>query len=80
MTLIVWINVRHIKGSDYSKFIINKKKMDRHLVNASRAMAYLLRHGAERVGIMIRSDGYMFVEDILEHRSLRKLGVGLEDV
>ena len=54
--------------------------MDRHLVNASRAMAYLLRHGAERVGIMIRSDGYMFVEDILEHRSLRKLGVGLEDV
>jgi 2'-phosphotransferase len=43
-------------------------------------MSYLLRHGAERAGMMIRSDGYILLEDLLSHRSMRKLRVGLPDV
>ena len=32
-------------------------------------MSYILRHGAEKEGITMRSDGYVSVKDILEHMS-----------
>ncbi|KAJ6580970.1 phosphotransferase KptA/Tpt1 [Mycena capillaripes] len=38
---------------------------------ASRELAYLLRHGAKSAGLPIRSDGYVDVEVLLRHRSLR---------
>ena len=56
------------------------KSYNRDHVNASKAMSYLLRHGAEKERMMIRSDGFIFVEDILNHRSLRNLGTRMHDV
>ncbi|KAJ7881194.1 phosphotransferase KptA/Tpt1, partial [Mycena leptocephala] len=40
----------------------------------SRELAYLLRHGAKSAGLPIRSDGYVQVEALLRHQSLRGLG------
>ena len=31
----------------------------RQLINASKAMSYILRHGAEKEGILMRPDGYI---------------------
>ena len=43
-------------------------------------MSYLLRHGAEKEGLMIRSDGYILMEDLLNHRTMKKIKVGIKDV
>ncbi|KAJ7777216.1 phosphotransferase KptA/Tpt1 [Mycena metata] len=39
----------------------------------SRELSYLLRHGAKDAGLPIRSDGYVNVDALLRHRSLRGL-------
>ncbi|KAJ7173551.1 phosphotransferase KptA/Tpt1 [Mycena filopes] len=39
----------------------------------SRELSYLLRHGAKSAGLPIRSDGYVNVDVLLRHRSLRGL-------
>ena len=40
-------------------------------------MSYLLRHGAEKEGLMIRSDGYILMDDLLNHRTMKKIKVGI---
>ncbi|KAK7031619.1 tRNA 2'-phosphotransferase [Favolaschia claudopus] len=39
----------------------------------SRELSYLLRHGATKAGLRIRSDGYVELEALLKHRSLQGL-------
>jgi len=46
-------------------------------VRISKALTYLLRHGAEKEGLPMRSDGYVPVEAILNHKNLKNLQVGL---
>jgi 2'-phosphotransferase len=41
-------------------------------VQFSKAMTYLLRHGAEKEGLNISQDGYIALDDILKHKNLRK--------
>ncbi|KAF7345382.1 tRNA 2'-phosphotransferase [Mycena venus] len=43
------------------------------MIWVSRELAYLLRHGAKSAGLPIRTDGYVEVEALLKHRSLRGL-------
>ena len=50
------------------------------MVNASKAMAYLLRHGAAKEGIQIRPDGFIYLTDMLAHKSMTKIRVGEADV
>ena len=40
-------------------------------------MSYLLRHGAEKEGLMIRSDGYILMDDLLNHKTMKKIKVGI---
>ncbi|WVR08316.1 hypothetical protein IAU60_005369 [Kwoniella sp. DSM 27419] len=47
-------------------------------VKASKALAYILRHGAEKEGLHIRSDGYIKLADVLARPKLR--GIDLEMV
>jgi len=35
------------------------------LVTFSKALSYILRHGAEKEGITLASDGYVLVDDIV---------------
>jgi 2'-phosphotransferase len=52
-------------------------------VRASKAMSYLLRHGALKEGLPIRSDGFVPVSNVLAHKTLVSLKVGprqLEDI
>jgi len=37
----------------------------RQLINIIKAMSYILRHGAENKGIMMRPDGYIQLDDLL---------------
>jgi len=41
--------------------------MDSKLSKISKKLSYVLRHAAEEVGIPIRPDGYVRVQDLLEH-------------
>ena len=50
------------------------------MVNASKAMSYVLRHGAEKEGIQIRPDGFIYLQDLLEVKNLKKMKVGLPQV
>ena len=44
----------------------------------SKALTYLLRHGAEKEGLNIREDGYVLVDEILEHKTIKSKKVDLE--
>ena len=52
----------------------------RDLVNASKSMSYVLRHGAQKEGIHMRQDGFIYLADLLNYNGLKKLGAGERDV
>ena len=47
-------------------------------VRLSKSLSYVLRHGAEEVGLKIRPDGYIRVEDLLRNQTFRD--ISLQDV
>ncbi|KAM3613178.1 uncharacterized protein V6R79_021985 [Siganus canaliculatus] len=47
-------------------------------VHLSKSLSYVLRHGANQMGLQIGSDGFVFVEDLLAHPQFR--AYSLEDV
>ena len=50
------------------------------MINVSKAMSYVLRHGAEKEGLLIRSDGYIYLADLLNVKSLKKMNAGVPEV
>ncbi|KAJ3190330.1 tRNA 2'-phosphotransferase 1 [Gaertneriomyces sp. JEL0708] len=48
-----------------------RKADDDPTVRISKAMSYLLRHGAAKEGLPIREDGFMLVQDLLSHPRLK---------
>ena len=52
----------------------------RQMINVSKAMSYVLRHGAEKEGLLIRSDGYIYLADLLNVKSLEKMNAGVPEV
>ena len=53
---------------------------DRQIVQASKAMSYLLRHGAEKEGLHMREDGYIYLNDLLEMKSLKSKRIGQAEI
>ncbi|EDO17959.1 hypothetical protein Kpol_1054p4 [Vanderwaltozyma polyspora DSM 70294] len=53
------------------------KKRD---VQISKALSYLLRHGAQKEKLSINSNGYILVKDILSHNRLKTHKCTLEDL
>ena len=47
----------------------------KQLVNASKAMSYVLRHGADKEGIVMRPDGFIYLADLLNVNSLKRMRV-----
>ena len=45
------------------------------MIKISKAMSYVLRHGAEKEGIAMRPDGFIKVDDLLAFESIRKFKV-----
>lgn len=43
----------------------NGRPTDSPEVRASKTLAYILRHGAEKEGLMIRSDGLVKLKDVV---------------
>lgn len=41
----------------------------------SKTMSYLLRHGADKEGLNIGSDGYVLVDDLINNKALEQLNV-----
>ncbi|GAB6019541.1 tRNA 2'-phosphotransferase 1 [Chamberlinius hualienensis] len=41
----------------------------RNLVHLSKSLSWLLRHGAQKEKVEMNPEGYMYVEDILKHKS-----------
>ncbi|KAK6909001.1 hypothetical protein I203_103011 [Kwoniella mangroviensis CBS 8507] len=46
-------------------------------VRASKGLAYILRHGAEKEGLNIRSDGYIKLDDVLARPKMRDVDVNM---
>ncbi|SCU80615.1 LADA_0B08614g1_1 [Lachancea dasiensis] len=53
---------------------------DKRDIQISKALAYLLRHGAVKEGLAIDSDGYIPVPELLAHNRLKSLHCTLPDV
>jgi 2'-phosphotransferase len=51
---------------------------DDPMVSISKALTYLLRHGAEKEGLDMRADGYVLVDEILNHKTIKSKKVNLE--
>ncbi|KAI8820475.1 KptA family-domain-containing protein [Fimicolochytrium jonesii] len=49
----------------------NRREPDSSEVRTSKALSYVLRHGAEKDGIPMRSDGYVLFTDLVKHPRLR---------
>ncbi|KAI9137061.1 KptA family-domain-containing protein [Paraphysoderma sedebokerense] len=49
-----------------------------HDVNLSKSLSFVLRHGATKLGINIRNDGFVKVEELLSHSKFR--GYNLTDI
>ncbi|XDV37634.1 hypothetical protein PO909_007208 [Leuciscus waleckii] len=47
-------------------------------VRLSKSLTYVLRHGANKMGFQMNSDGFVFVEELLAHKQFRSFSV--EDV
>ena len=43
-------------------------------------MSYLLRHGAEKEGLHMREDGYIYLNDLLEMKSLKSKRIGQAEI
>jgi RNA:NAD 2'-phosphotransferase (TPT1/KptA family) len=52
------------------------KLTGKKLISVSKAMSYVLRHGAEKEGIEMRADGYIKLSDLLAVKSLKQMKVG----
>eukprot|EP01028_Stygiella_incarcerata_P001851 TRINITY_DN1344_c2_g2_i3.p2 TRINITY_DN1344_c2_g2~~TRINITY_DN1344_c2_g2_i3.p2 ORF type:complete len:117 (+),score=26.08 TRINITY_DN1344_c2_g2_i3:283-633(+) len=48
---------------------------ERDLVRVSKAMSYALRHGGDKIGIPMKSDGFVKVAELLMWKRLQKEGV-----
>ncbi|CAD8079613.1 unnamed protein product [Paramecium primaurelia] len=59
---------------------MQQKKRDSPLVQQSKAMSYLLRHGAQKEGIPIRQDGFVLVQDLLNWPTMAKLKANLQSI
>ena len=49
-------------------------------VRISKAMSYVLRHGAEKMGIEMTSDGFIELIDMVSHEDFKKFHLTLETV
>jgi len=56
-----------------------KKKEDAN-VKISKALSWLLRHGAVQEGFAINADGYLKMDDVLEYFAKKGQGVKLETI
>ncbi|KAL1921301.1 uncharacterized protein VTP21DRAFT_11017 [Calcarisporiella thermophila] len=43
-----------------------------HDIKLSKSLSYVLRHGAEREGILMRNDGFVAVKDLLQHPRFKR--------
>ncbi|XP_035809517.1 tRNA 2'-phosphotransferase 1 isoform X1 [Amphiprion ocellaris] len=55
----------------------NRDGQDRD-VSLSKSMSYVLRHGANQMGLQMGTDGFLFVEELLAHPQFRSYSV--EDI
>jgi len=54
--------------------------MNQRLVNLSKSLSYVLRHGAQKEKLPLRSDGYALITDVLQLRGFRKYRYTFEEI
>lgn len=57
-----------------------RKKEDDRDVSISKALSYLLRHGALKEGLPIQADGFINLNSILSHSEMRRRDVQMSDI
>ena len=67
---------RSKRGNNANSSAQPSKLSTKRQVKISKAMSYLLRHGAAEAGLQIRPDGYVVLTSLLEHTSLSGCTVG----
>jgi RNA:NAD 2'-phosphotransferase (TPT1/KptA family) len=49
-------------------------------VTISKQLSYFLRHGAVKEGLKITQDGWILVDEILQHKTMKSKGVKKEEI
>lgn len=52
----------------------------KNIVNLSKALSWLLRHGAKKEGLGIRADGYVNLEEVMGHNTIKKYRSTIADI
>ncbi len=59
---------------------MKKHRHDSPDTKISKAITYLLRHGGEKEGLKIGSDGFVDVEEILQHHNIKSKKVNFAKI
>lgn len=57
----------------------NQRRPQSSTEQLSRALAYILRHGADKEGLQIRADGYVRLQDVLERPRVKSVNMAEGD-
>ncbi len=49
-------------------------------VQVSKTLSWLLRHGAQEMGLNIRKDGYVTIDDLLNCPNVKKIKTSFEEI
>jgi len=71
-----WVGAWHAADTRRHEWTVEQWKS--HFLTLSKRCSYMLRHGAAENGLIMRSDGFIPVRDILAHKTFR--GFSKEDV
>lgn len=60
--------------------IANRNANNDREVAISKKLSYFLRHGAVKEGLQITNDGWILVDEILQHKMMKSKGVKVEEI
>jgi len=69
-----------IIAADIETFDPKPRCQKNAIVALSKALSWLLRHGAVKEDLIVRRDGFIFLDEVLVHKKIRKYNANISDI